>query len=404
MGDEICTEEELLAHAIALSLAGHTEIISEGSPTTLGEVGRTPETLVLRPPELPLRTDTTRSYDSVLNEADGSLSESLTLQKHTSQGQLSSSRSSPDLGISPESDIDPQSGTLEFRGSERDFRKSSRESLLSSPELRQPPSPRLKNITLDGGLAASGYFRENPEGEEYTQLPLTRLSSLHDMNPGLRGAVKKAWQPNREALEQIVGTGISENAAKRALYYTENESAELAIKWVFENIANVELHEPFTPSIVVPSQGADPGFGTVCYSYDDNIDLIEGMLEANQMLAGGGLKMVCVVNSSLRMGVGKVAAQVGHAVLGLYRFVEAQQDRKQELEKWDNIGAKKIVLKGTDAQHLLDLKQRAMEYQIANILIHDAGKTQIDPGSLTILALFGRSQEIDCVTGKLKLL
>lgn len=397
MGDEICTEEELLAHAIALSLANETAVLAEDSP-----VQGTPEASVsLLRPEAPQRTDTTQSYDSVLNEAEDSLSGSIKLQTQSSHGQDSSQRSSPDLGISPESDTDPQLGTLGVQRSERDYQKNSRESIMSSPEAKEIQSQSLKDITLDGGsVLSSGNFRQNPVGQENQQLPFTRLSSLHDMNQREIQGSTQSWTPNRDALELIVGMGISENAAKRGLFYTGNDNAEAAIGWVFENIANVELHEPFTPP-AVSSSAQDLGTGTVYHSYDD---MVEGMLEADRGLSGSGYKMVFVANSSLRMGIGKLAAQVGHATLALYQFVDSQHYRKHEIEQWENFGAKKVVLKGTDTQHLLDLKQKAMEFQIANTLIHDAGKTQIDPGSLTILALFGKNKEVDAVTGKLKLL
>jgi PTH2 family peptidyl-tRNA hydrolase len=393
MGDEICTEEELLAHAIALSLANE----AAGADPTLGTAAAPNPPVSLLRPEAPQRTDTTQSYDSVLNEAEESLSGSLRIQTQTSQVQTLSGRSSPDLGISPECEADPQIGTLGVERSERDL-KNSRESLMSSPESREIQSQILKDITLDGGsVFLSSNFRQNPIGQENQQLPLTRLSSLHDMNRReIPGATGQSWTPNKDALELITGMGISENAAKRGLFYTGNNNAEAAIGWVFENIANVELHEPFTPPVVSSAQNLDAG--TVYRSCDD---MVEGMLGSD---VGTGFKMVLVANLSLKMGVGKLAAQVGHAVLALYQFLESQQDRKHEIDQWQNFGAKKIVLKGTDTQHLLDLKQKAMEQHIPNTMVHDAGRTQIDPGSLTILALFGRSKEVDCVTGKLKLL
>lgn len=33
-------------------------------------------------------------------------------------------------------------------------------------------------------------------------------------------------------------------------------------------------------------------------------------------------KMVCVVRMDLKMGIGKIAAQTGHAVLGAYKQLE----------------------------------------------------------------------------------
>lgn len=413
MGDDLLSEEELLAHAIALSLENQPPGRSAtGESTEAGSRRREviPQGTSTAPassdsgarPDAPLRSDTTQSYDSVLNEAEDSLTGSLRWQKQVSHGQLSSLRSSPDdLGIAPESDIDPQNGTLGVKRSNQDYKKSSRDSLMSSPESERTHPHGLQNITLDGrNVTSSENLRKNPIGEESHQLPFTRLSSLHDMNLGEVAKAGKEWTPNKEALELIVGMGISENAAKRALYNTGNDNAELAVAWVFENISDPELHQPFIPPVMIesPTKGAVMGFGAVYHSYDEMTGLFS---ESDR---GTEYKMVLVANTSLRMGVGKLAAQVGHAVLGLYHCLEVQHDHKPGLLEWEGKGAKKVVLKGNDTQHLLDLKQRALELQIANILIHDAGKTQIDPGSLTVLALFGQSKDLDCVTGKLKLL
>ena len=200
------------------------------------------------------------------------------------------------------------------------------------------------------------------------------------------------WQPNKECLELIMGMGISENAARRALYNTGNDNAELATAWVFENISDPELHKPFTPSMTVLPH--IPEGGPVCHSFDDV------MAQMNSE----AFKMVLVVNTELRMGVGKTAAQVGHAVLGLYRLLQTQAKWKEDSIKWDDCGSKKIVLQGRNTRHLLELKHRAYELRLPNIIVHDAGKTQVAPGSLTVFATFGRSADVDQVTGSLKLL
>lgn len=433
MGDELLSEEELLAHAIALSLetgpsggggaarvagasTGTRREEPEGSSAAtisstrvLAGSSNTPSSSDASTGarhDAPFRSDTTQSYDSALNEATEE--DSLRWQNQVSQGQLSSLRSSPDdLGLGggggpPESDMDPQNGNLRAPG--QDYKKSSRDSLMSSPESERThhhPRHGLQNITLDGRNVAPG-GEADPESH---QLPFTRLSSLHDMNLGeVVGARVKEWAPNKEALELIVGMGISENAARRALYNTGNENAELAVSWVFENISDPELHQPFLPSVVheegTPTKGGASmtGFGAVYHSYDEMTSLV------SESERGSEYKMVLVANMGLRMGVGKVAAQVGHAVLGLYHCLEARPEQKHGLAEWEGRGAKKVVLRGNDTQHLLDLKRKALESRIVNILIHDAGRTQIDPGSLTVLALFGRSRDLDCVTGKLKLL
>ena len=50
-------------------------------------------------------------------------------------------------------------------------------------------------------------------------------------------------------------------------------------------------------------------------------------------------KMVFVVNTELNMGVGKIAAQVGHAAVGLYRILSSQaQKYDHKLAQWDDFG------------------------------------------------------------------
>ncbi len=405
MGDDLFTEEEeLLAQAIALSLEqaesnAQASLIQQRAEIAASRpppVSSTPESSRGASggdggarPNPPTRSNTTQSYDSVLTDPEESLTNSLRVS--TIMDMDSSLRSSPDLGIAAESDMDPplQSGMLGVKSNE--FQKNSRESLMSSPESERVHPRGLQNLALDGGVVGS---HGNPD-EEGRQLPFTRLSSLHDMNLDLaaaKGKVGKGWSPNQESLELITGMGISENAAKRALYHTGNDNAELAVGWVFENINDPELHEPFappTPTLVAEGKGNMPGLSAIYHSFED------------ETLS---YKMILVANLSLRMGVGKLCAQVGHAVLALYHCTESDSTQKAGLREWEGRGAKKVVLKGNDAQHLLDLKQKALELQIPNILVHDAGRTQIDPGSLTVLGLFGMSKDVDSVTGNLKLL
>ena len=233
-----------------------------------------------------------------------------------------------------------------------------------------------------------------------SDLPYARLSSLHDAYNSLDETIADPkpshavnWKPNKECMELIIGMGISENAAKKALYYTGNNNAEVAIGWVFENINDPNLHSPFEPPAMINSgQSSQFGPGPVYHTFDDLVQAVEKF------------KMVFVVNNALKMGVGKIAAQVGHATLGLYRFLQGQADQTEGLKDWEDKGSKKVVLSGENAEQLLELKRRAFGLRMANIVVHDAGRTQVEPGSLTVLALFGKVETVDQITGKLKLL
>lgn len=117
----------------------------------------------------------------------------------------------------------------------------------------------------------------------------------------------------------------------------------------------------------------------------------------------GDLKMVFVVNHGLKMGKGKIAAQVGHGAVKA--TLDAANRHPLLVESWLASGQKKICVKGNDAEHLETLEREAKLLNIPTARIHDAGHTQIPSGSLTVLALgpAGPSQ-LEPITGPLKLL
>ena len=121
------------------------------------------------------------------------------------------------------------------------------------------------------------------------------------------------------------------------------------------------------------------------------------------MPSSGPMKMACVVNQGLKMGKGKIAAQVGHAsvkaVLGLGKT------NPIALEAYLSKGQKKICLKVPDSEHLTNLQEECEERGIPCSAIHDAGHTQIPAGSFTVLAIGPAEDElVDSVVGDLKLL
>uniref|UniRef100_A0A183ENL0 peptidyl-tRNA hydrolase n=1 Tax=Gongylonema pulchrum TaxID=637853 RepID=A0A183ENL0_9BILA len=154
-------------------------------------------------------------------------------------------------------------------------------------------------------------------------------------------------------------------------------------------------------------------------------------------------KMVFVVNMSLKMGTGKLAAQVGHATLGVYRLAQRSEDRSTKLpsksqhaflmcfilrsrfheyicalplqccthfqgqnalEAWRMFGEMKVVVKGHNTEMLLDIFKQAKDSGLFAYIVSDAGRTQIPAGSRTVLSVFGPSEVVDTVTGQLKLL
>lgn len=117
-------------------------------------------------------------------------------------------------------------------------------------------------------------------------------------------------------------------------------------------------------------------------------------------------KMVFVVNKQLDMGVGKQCAQVAHAAIGLFADIHTSgnSDDQIQIQLWYSGGAKKIVCRGDNVAHLLQMKEQARLAGLPSHLVSDAGHTQIPAGSITVLAIFGSSQKLDPITGSLRLL
>lgn len=110
-----------------------------------------------------------------------------------------------------------------------------------------------------------------------------------------------------------------------------------------------------------------------------------------------------VVNHGLKMGKGKIAAQVGHASIGAMTGVRAKD--RARLEAWLATGQRKVCVKGSDAEHLLDMQQQAEAAGLPTTVVRDAGHTQIPSGSLTVVAIGpAEASLIDRLTGELKLL
>jgi len=116
----------------------------------------------------------------------------------------------------------------------------------------------------------------------------------------------------------------------------------------------------------------------------------------------GDYKMVLVVRHDLGMGKGKAAAQCCHAAVAVYN--KAKRKHPQWLQSWEQAACPKIVVKAPDEDTLLELAAKADSLDLDVVVIKDAGRTQIAPGSKTVMGLGPAPTElIDQVTGVLKL-
>ncbi|XP_069499334.1 probable peptidyl-tRNA hydrolase 2 [Ambystoma mexicanum] len=177
--------------------------------------------------------------------------------------------------------------------------------------------------------------------------------------------VPRRIEANPEYLQQLKDLDIPEEEAKKALILTGNVSAEEAAIFYFDSLENQNLED----------------------DEDQNY-----------------YKMVFVVNMELSMGVGKIAAQVGHAAVGLYQLMQEEAKHREIVCRWDENGAKKVVLQGSGTTHLMELQAMALSLGLPTYIVQDAGRTQIAAGSHTVLSIMGEEEMVDKVTGKLRLL
>ncbi len=119
------------------------------------------------------------------------------------------------------------------------------------------------------------------------------------------------------------------------------------------------------------------------------------------------MRMVLCVRTDLGMAKGKMCAQCEHATLGGYQsIIESMAETHVKwLNEWLESGEAKIAVKIDNLNDLLALRYKAFENNITTHFVIDQGRTQIEKGSITVLAIGPAPKSlIDKITGHLKLL
>ena len=111
-------------------------------------------------------------------------------------------------------------------------------------------------------------------------------------------------------------------------------------------------------------------------------------------------KQVILVRQDLKLPKGKLAVQVAHASLDA-----AMKSQHSILDEWRGEGGKKVVLKAADLAELKRYESLARKEKLVSVLIADAGRTILEPGTVTCIGIGpDKEEKIDKVTGKLKIL
>lgn len=141
----------------------------------------------------------------------------------------------------------------------------------------------------------------------------------------------------------------------------------------------------------------------------------EELTEEDEDESGERFKMVLLVRTDLGMNKGKQMAQCAHASLMAYQKVLRAHRKnpnnprvklqRQWLKRWNNGHCAKIALKLDSEAAGRAVEKAALELGVPTVHVIDAGRTQIEAGSLTVIAVGPAPiQTIDRLTGTFKLM
>ncbi len=110
-------------------------------------------------------------------------------------------------------------------------------------------------------------------------------------------------------------------------------------------------------------------------------------------------KQALVLRTDLDLSAGKAAAQAAHV------SVFASQEADEVVtEEWLNTSCVKVVLAADSEEELRELYDTAHQNEIPASIVADEGRTEIDSGTVTALAVGPAATErVDDVTGHLSL-
>lgn len=111
------------------------------------------------------------------------------------------------------------------------------------------------------------------------------------------------------------------------------------------------------------------------------------------------MKQAILIRQDLKLPKGKACSQAAHAAVEA-----ALRSDKEKVKEWRLEGMAKIVLKVKDIKKLQKFNQLAKDNGLVTAMITDAGKTTVEPGTTTCLAIGpDEDEKIDKIIHELKL-
>lgn len=115
------------------------------------------------------------------------------------------------------------------------------------------------------------------------------------------------------------------------------------------------------------------------------------------------MKQIIILRKDLKMGKGKLVAQGAHASVAA--ACEAKDKNPEWFEKWIEEGFPKIALRAENLEELLEAYTSAIDANLPVAIIEDFGLTQLEPGTVTAIAIGpAPAEKVDKIGKKFKLL
>lgn len=193
---------------------------------------------------------------------------------------------------------------------------------------------------------------------------------------------------------ELVGMGFTSAQAAAALAGTSGGDLESCVEWIVR-----QQEEATAP--------AASGAPTLTAEQEAMLRMLLPAAAAASVVPRKEYKMVIVVRDDLGMGKGKIAAQTCHAALAAQRAIMRSSDggKAQVYKEWRATGEPIVVLRCADLAAMQAIAAAARVSGLDTFPIRDAGRTQVEPGTMTVMAIGPAAVEtIDSVTGSLKLL